>query len=278
LNKFYYELTITPNSYYELYLDLVLSITNEAIEELDGSIIIRSEETLDDIKEGIELFIQQLKDSLDDSIEAKMTLEQKQNDDWVQKYKDAIEPVVIDEFYIRPSWVEDDNSKLNIIIDPALTFGSGHHETTSSCIKAIGKYVKSSHKVIDVGCGSGILSIAASKLGAICDICDTDKLCVEDSLKNFDINNVKCNASWEGSARISTDKYDVVIANIVADVLIMINKDLKAVASDGAILILSGILDKYEQKVLNKFSDLKLLEVIKKNEWVTIVLQKDNNE
>jgi len=278
LDKFYYELTITPNSHYDLYIDLILNITTQAIEETNNTIIIRSEETLNDIQEGVEAFTDALQKNLDSNIICNITLEQKANEDWIENYKNSIKPIEVGKFYIHPSWIAEKLDKINISIDPALTFGSGHHETTNSCLEAISQYVQPSHKIIDVGCGSGILSIAAAKLGAMCDICDTDPLAVEDSIKNSKANNVKFANSWVGSATQTSQQYDIVIANIVADVLIMIHKDLKKILKENGILILSGILTVYEDKVLNKFiknNECKVVQIIHKNEWTTLILQKD---
>ena len=280
MNKFYYELIIKPKSYYELYLDLAISLVDEAIEELDGAIIVRSEDDLVEIEAGVNAFTDELSKAFDTKIECTTTLEQKENIDWIKAYQDSVQPVEVGDFYIHPSWIDAKENKKNILIDPALTFGSGHHETTSTCLESISKYVKPNNTVIDVGCGSGILGIASAKLNAIVDICDTDIVAVEDSIKNFEVNDVKCNDSWEGSSNKTTKQYDVVIANIVADVLTMINKDLKKATKDDGIIILSGIMDKHKDKVLKKFQDCILVDEIQKNEWVTLIVKKDrdNNE
>ena len=263
----YYELQIKPQSQYELFLDLISSLTQEALEENNGSIIARSEDDLTNIEFGVLEFAKQL------DISCETQVSKLKNEDWVNKYKEAVKAVEVDKFYIHPTWEPAKADKLNIIIDPALSFGSGHHETTSNCLVAISRYVKKENEVLDVGTGSGILAIGASKLGAIVDICDTDDFAVEDACKNFKKNETALNDSWVGSATKSTKKYDVVVANIVADVLVMISKDLKQCLSDNGILILSGILDKHIDKVLKKYKDLEQVELIQKNEWVTVVLR-----
>ena len=278
MEQHYYELTIKPNAYYELFLDLASSLTEDAIEELDDTIIIRSEEELDNIKEGIEAFAKELSNAFNTQITCEITLEKKSNQDWIKLYQESVQPIEIGEFYIYPSWYEAKDNKLNIVIDPTLAFGSGHHETTNTCIQAIEKYVTKGMSVCDVGTGSGILAIAAAKLGATVDICDTDPIAIEDSLKNLQTNSVTANRSWEGSVNMSETTYDVVIANIVADVLAIISKDLVKSTKDNGILIVSGIMEQYEQKVTSKFENYcDLIDRITENEWVTLILKKSKD-
>jgi ribosomal protein L11 methyltransferase len=273
LNKFYYELIVTPDSYYELFLDLITSLVDEAIEETDETIIVRSEDSLVDIEAGVLAFADELSNAFGSKIVCKTKIYKKENVDWIKKYQDSVQPVEVGEFYIHPSWKAPCKSKKNILIDPTLSFGSGHHETTSTCLQMISKYVKPNCTVLDVGCGSGILSIASTKLGATVDICDTDLVAVDDSVNNFKANGVKCNSCWEGSANKADRTYDVVIANIVADVLVMINKDLKKVTNTDGLIILSGIMDKYKTKVLSKFEECVVVDDIQKNGWITLVIK-----
>ncbi len=267
MSEYYYELIIQPQSKYDVFLDLLLAITNEAIEEDNGKMIARSEENLDNVKFGMEKLSQAL------NIPCEIVYEKKENIDWIKQYQDSVKSVQVGNFFIRPSWEEKKDDKIDIIINPALSFGSGHHETTSSCIEAIDKYVFKDNSVLDVGCGSGILSIASAKKEALVDICDTDEVCIKDSLENAKLNNVQFNTFWIGSVNKTDKKYDIVIANIVADVLVMISKDLKKHLKDDGILIISGILDKHISKVLKKFEDLEQLELIHKNEWITVVFK-----
>ncbi|RXJ67002.1 50S ribosomal protein L11 methyltransferase [Halarcobacter ebronensis] len=269
MSEYYYELIIKPSKNYELFLDLLGSLTNEALEECDdNSIIARSEDDLSDIEYGVKEFAKALE------IECKTTLTKKENVDWIKQYQESVKAVEVGKFYVRPSWEKPKEGKINIIIDPALSFGSGHHETTSSCLEAISEFVDRDDEVLDVGTGSGILAIAASKLECKVDICDTDEVCINDTKTNYNLNNVIFNNSWIGSANKASKEYDVVIANIVADVLTIIASDLKKCLKDNGILIISGILDKHIDKVLNKFQDMEELELIHKNEWMTVVLKK----
>jgi ribosomal protein L11 methyltransferase len=278
LKEFYYELLVTPNNYYNLYLDLILSITCEALQESEGTIIIRSEKPLDIIEEAIVVFTKELQKIFDVFVVCKILKNKKNNIDWIKKYQESVQAISVGKFYIHPEWISKVDNKINILINPALAFGSGHHETTSTCLEAISRYVKKDDTFIDVGTGSGILAIAGSKLGAKCDICDTDPISIINAKENFKFNNTNFIDSWEGSALKSDKSYNVVVANIVADVLIMIKNDLKQVLKDDGILVISGILDKYENKVLKKYKEFKLVEKIQKNEWVTFILSKEENE
>lgn len=287
MEKYYYELTIQPNLYYELFLDLASSLTKDALEELDETIIIRSEETLDDVESGILEFAKELSEAFSTDIKCKTILEKKENKDWIKLYQESVQPIEVGKFYIHPSWCEQKIDKLNIVIDPTLAFGSGHHETTNSCLLSVSKYITDTDKVCDIGTGSGILGIAAAKIGANVDICDTDIVAVEDAIKNFKSNDVSPTKYWEGSANTTNETYDVVIANIVADVLSMISKDIKKITKVNGIIILSGIMEQHKQKVLNKFlknEECEIIEELQQNEWVTLVLKrvkklkKANNE
>lgn len=269
MSKYYYELSITPKKdNYDFFLDLLENLTDEAIEEDEGSIIARSEEPLDDVAFGIEAFAKKL------NVDCKVILEKKDNIDWIKKYQESVKSIEIGNFFIRPEWEEKREDKIDIIINPALSFGSGHHETTNSCVVAIDKYVNENDTVLDVGTGSGILAIAAAKKGCVVDVCDTDEVCVVDTESNFELNGVKANNSWVGSCGDAKKEYDVVIANIVADVLVIIANELKNCLKKDGILIISGILDKHIKRVLNKFKDLEGVEVIQKNEWFTVVFKK----
>ena len=265
----YYELTVTPSAHLERFLDFVQNIYEEAIEVGETALILRSERALDEIVWGVESFAEALSEATGERVTVDTQLEERKNIDWIARYREAIRPVEVGDFYVYPSWESPKEGKRNIMIDPALAFGSGHHETTASCLDAIGRYVKAQMRVLDVGCGSGILGIAATMLGAGVDACDTDPLAVENAQKNFELNGCRAEHIWEGSVMAASDTYDVVVANIVADVLRMMAGDLKKCVKEGGHLILSGILDSKEAQIEEAFGDWKLLEPIKKSEWRT---------
>jgi ribosomal protein L11 methyltransferase len=271
----YYELRITPSKFKDEIENFLMERFFNGIEEKDNTLILRSEDKFDSLIEELKNYIKALEELFDTKVDLKIELLEKSNEDWIKKYQESIKPVEIDEFYIHPSWYPPKKDKINIVIDPALAFGSGHHETTRSCVKALKKYVSNGKELLDVGCGSGILGIVANKLGAVVDACDTDPIAVKSAKENFKLNNAEYREIWEGSASNTDKKYDVVVANIIADVLIFIAPELKERVKD--ILILSGIIDKYKDKVLQKYQDFDLIEEIKENEWVSLVLRKEVN-
>ena len=270
----YYELTITLNDdFVEFIADFVANIANDGVELGNGKIIVRSESDLTFVKDALIA----LEGTLNGSISMEYSMQTKENKDWIKSYQDSIEPIEAKKFYIFPSWYEPKDGLINIKIDPALAFGSGHHATTFSCLEAISEYIDGSESVIDVGCGSGILGLACKKLGASVELCDTDPLSVKSCKENFELNGESYEKLWEGSINKATVQYDVVIANIIADVLKLISKSLKLATKDGGRLILSGILDKKEEVVLEAFKDLKLEKRILKDEWVTLIYIKENS-
>jgi len=274
MQESYNQLVVRVSSHYDLFSDFLTDTIPVGFEEIDEGFIIRSEDELETIEWGIEQFREALQKALNTSIDVECILTKEKSSDWVKEYQDAITPVEIEPFYIYPTWEEPKEDRINIVLDPALAFGTGHHPTTATCLQGIAKYVKDGDEVIDVGCGSGILSIAALKLGAIADACDTDPISVENSTINAYENSVAYRNIWEGSAAMSEKTYDVTIANIVADVLTYIASDLKKITKPDGVLILSGILDKYENKVLKFYQDCPLLERITQDEWVTLILKR----
>lgn len=274
MEDYYFELVVKVSSHHDLFSNFLADTIPVGFEETDEGFIVRSEDNLETIAWGIEQFCEALQKALGEKIELDLTQSKLKSSDWVENYQKSIEPLEIDKFYIHPIWDEPSDTLINIAINPALAFGTGHHPTTATSLKAISQYVKNGDTLLDVGCGSGILGIGAIKLGAIVDACDTDPVSVENSLENAQMNGVEFNQVWEGSSSNATSKYDIVVANIVADVLTFIANDLKKALKDDGILILSGILDKYEDKVLNFYKDFEIVQRIAQEEWVTLILKR----
>ncbi|MDO9303837.1 MAG: 50S ribosomal protein L11 methyltransferase [Sulfuricurvum sp.] len=274
MQDYYYMLVVKPSAHIELFGDFLADVIPVGFEEIDDGFIVRSEENLETVSWGIEQFAEALQSALGEVIDLELTLTKEKNNDWIAQYQQGITPIEIAPFYIHPTWEAPKEGMLNIAIDPALAFGTGHHPTTASCLRAIAGYVNEGDTLMDVGCGSGILAMAALRKGAIVDACDTDPLSVENTIVNAEQNGLSFRRLWEGPIQETNEVYDVIVANIVADVLVFIASDLKKRLRDGGILILSGIMDKYEDKVLRAYKTYELSERIVENEWVTLVLTK----
>ncbi|XAK24564.1 50S ribosomal protein L11 methyltransferase [Campylobacter coli] len=274
MQKFYYELFLEIQEQYKnLFLDFVFDLGVDAIEEKGNGIYIRSEENLEELTWAIEIFAQKLsqKFNLKENILLRKSIEKKENKDWVEEYKKGIKPILIDNIYIHTTWQEEKENYLNIKINPALAFGSGHHESTYGCVKFLQKFAKNNLRSLDIGCGSGILAIVMAKLGCEVEICDTDDLAIKSALENARLNNVNFAQAWHGSVDKAEGLYDLVVANIIADVILILEKDIKKHLEDNAILILSGILDKYKTRIKEKFQDLELIDEMQINEWCSLV-------
>lgn len=205
-----------------------------------------------------------------------------QDSDWENSWKDYFDILNIGEkFVIVPTWREYENEegKYVINIDPGMAFGTGGHETTSLCIKNLEKYVKPHDNVIDVGCGSGILSIAASYLtdGSLKAV-DLDKLAVDVSRENFALNNLENRIEVEEASLLTkeTKKYDVIVANILAHIIGLMLEDAYKLLEDGGYFITSGIIKDKKDELLEKMLEqgFKLVEETSDNEWYSFVVTK----
>ena len=202
--------------------------------------------------------------------------------DWENSWKDYFDILNIGEkFVIVPTWREYENeeNKYVINIDPGMAFGTGGHETTSLCIKNLEKYVKPHDNIIDVGCGSGILSIAASYLtdGEIKAV-DLDKLAVDVSRENFALNNLENRITVEEVSLLTkeTKKYNVIVANILAHIIELMLDDAYKLLEDGGYYITSGIIKDKKDELLEKMLErgFKLIEETSDNEWYSFVVTK----
>ncbi len=205
-----------------------------------------------------------------------------QDSDWENSWKDYFDILNIGEkFVIVPTWREYENEegKYVINIDPGMAFGTGGHETTSLCIKNLEKYVKPHDNVIDVGCGSGILSIAASYLtdGNLKAV-DLDKLAVDVSRENFALNNLENRIEVEEASLLTkeTKKYDVIVANILAHIIELMLEDAYKLLEDGGYFITSGIIKDKKDELLEKMlkPGFKLVEETSDDEWYSFVVTK----
>ena len=208
-----------------------------------------------------------------------ITLDEKENQDWSKKWKEKWTVThVTDRVAIVPSWINytPKENEITINIDPGCAFGTGTHQTTQLCMKALEKYLSAGDKVADIGTGSGILAIYAMKLGASSAFgCDNDETVIDVCRKNAQINNVKCAFELTTADKL-TDKYDFICANILHNVLAEIMGDLKNIMKDNAKMSLSGILDEKKTVVLEAIEreGLKIIDTISQNQWISFVVQK----
>lgn len=206
-------------------------------------------------------------------------LEEKKSEDWSQKWKKKWDVThVTDKIAVVPDWIDYVPKKGEVIIklEPGCAFGTGTHQTTQLCMKALEKYMKPNDKVADIGMGSGILSILAKKLGASYVYgCDTDDTVIEVAKENAKKNGV--DAIFElGTADKVNEKFDFVCANILHFVLAEIMGDLKNLMKKGAIMSLSGILDEKKQMVIDAYEkeNLELIEEIHQDQWTSFVVKR----
>jgi len=203
-------------------------------------------------------------------------------EDWAHKWKEYFKPFRIgDRIVVKPIWetFEASNTDLIIEIDPGMAFGSGTHETTSMCALAMEKYVHKNNTVLDVGCGSGILGIIAAKYGAshVKGI-DIDINAIKIAKENIVHNSVQDIVEIREGDLLEqvSETYDVVVANILAEVIVMITPDIVDVLSDEGVFIASGIISNRKDLVLATLEQwhYDVLEILEKGDWVTIISSK----
>ena len=222
--------------------------------------------------------------------EGTITQSETEDVDWINNWKQFFQSFYIDDILIKPTWEElkeEDKDKFLIEIDPGVSFGTGKHETTQLCIRQIRKYMNEGDKVLDVGCGSGILSIVALKLGASHVVgTDLDENCITSTYENMQVNHLKQSLGefFIGNLiddlalqeRVGTGEYDIVVANILADVIIPMAPVIPARLKEDGIFITSGIIDfkENEVKLAIEAAGLTILETNHQGEWVNITAQK----
>lgn len=222
--------------------------------------------------------------------ECTITESETEDKDWINNWKQYFHQFYVDDILITPSWEEvkaEDQSKMIIHIDPGTAFGTGMHETTQLCLRQLKKYVTDQTEILDVGTGSGILSIAALKLGARHAVgTDLDPCAVSAVAENLEANGIPAEAMEMILGNIIDDKavqdqvgyekYDIVAANILADVLVPLTPVICGQLKKGGIYIISGILDVKEEVVTEavKKAGLEVLEVTHQGEWVSVTARK----
>ena len=212
--------------------------------------------------------------------------------DWINNWKKYFSSFTIGNILIKPTWEElkeEDKDKFMIEIDPGISFGTGKHETTQLCIKELVKYIGDDHpKVLDVGCGSGILSIVALKLGAREVVgTDIDADCMTSTRENMEVNHLDASLGTfyvgnliddvELQEKVGTEEYEIVVANILADVIIPMAPVIPARLKKGGYFITSGIIDFKEEAVKEAIeaAGLEVVQINHQGEWVNITARKN---
>ena len=207
------------------------------------------------------------------------SVQKKPNEDWSKKWKEKWDVThVSDRITVVPDWIEYSphrEDEVIIRLEPGCAFGTGTHQTTQLCMKAIEKYMPSNAKMADIGTGSGILAICASKFGAS-EVygCDNDPTVIDVAKENAFKNDAECTFELNTADKI-TEKYDFICANILHNVLAEIMGNLKNIMKDGATMVLSGILDEKKPVVIDavKKYNLTLLEEAHQDQWVALIVK-----
>ncbi|MCF6466518.1 50S ribosomal protein L11 methyltransferase [Clostridium sp. Cult2] len=208
-----------------------------------------------------------------------VTLKEVYEKDWAEAWKKYYKPIRIGEkIVIKPTWEDYEKKESEIIIelDPGMAFGTGTHETTMMCIEALEGYVRKGQVVLDIGCGSGILSIVAAKLGAEKVIgVDLDEMCIKVCNENIRLNGVQDSVEVRGGNlfNVISEKADIIVSNIIAEVIIDIIDQIENYLLEGGIFIASGIIVEKVDMVEKKLSEngFKVLEIKYMDEWALIV-------
>ncbi|GIM28078.1 ribosomal protein L11 methyltransferase [Clostridium polyendosporum] len=236
------------------------------------------EDNIDEVINYVEEKIKELKDIGINVGEGKVVRTEMHEEDWANNWKKYYKPTKVgNRIVIKPIWeayVESDE-ELVVELDPGMAFGTGNHETTRMCVEALEKYVKADTTVFDIGTGSGILAIVASKLGAKHVVgVDLDPVAVDSAKENVEFNKLDNIEILEGNLLdVVNGKADIVVANIIAEIICILTDDVKKVLNKEGLFITSGIIHDRRQMVIDKLqgSGFEVVEVNMDGEWNCIV-------
>ncbi|NLW17405.1 MAG: 50S ribosomal protein L11 methyltransferase [Firmicutes bacterium] len=212
---------------------------------------------------------------------AEVTLSEVQEEDWANAWKDYYKPIPVGEkLLIKPSWEEiAPTDRLVIELHPAMAFGTGSHATTTMCLEILEREIKGGERVIDVGCGSGILSIAAARLGASqVEALDYDPVAVKVARENVSINEVadKVRVAQSDLLQAASAPADIIVANIIARIIIQLIPQIDSFLAPGGLFIASGIIGERLDAVLAALAahDFVVVEQKHENDWYALVCHK----
>ena len=257
----------------------------------NGKLLLQGEETdAESILSMVEEELECLKSFMDIG-EGTVTVDETEDIDWINNWKEFFHQFYIDDLLVIPSWeevAEEDKDKMILHIDPGTAFGTGMHETTQLCIRQLRKFITPETVLLDVGTGSGILAILSLMFGAKSAVgTDLDPCAVEAVRENSEVNGIDPEKFTMMIGNIITEKevqdkvgyecYDIVVANILADVLVPLTPVIVNQMKKGGIYITSGIIDDKEETVVEavKAAGLEVLEVTYQGEWVSVTARKN---
>lgn len=274
------------------YLSFFVEEKDHPVEGSNYPAIVLNEEetTAEQVLAMVEQELAELKEFNLDIGEGTVTIEETEDIDWINNWKQYFHQFTIDDVLVIPSWEEvqeEDKDKMILHIDPGTAFGTGMHDTTQLCIRQLKKYVTKDTVLLDVGTGSGILSILSLMFGAKKAVgTDLDPCAVEAVKDNMEVNHIDAKDFTMMIGNIITEKeiqdrvgyecYDIVVANILAEVLQLLTPVIVSQLKPGGIYITSGIINDKEQVVRDavEAAGLELVEVTYQGEWVSVTARK----
>lgn len=279
-------ISITEEEKKEMFIDILPELDpDEGIATLSFYIEDAADlgKTIDNVLKGLD----ELSEYVDIG-EGIISTSETEDKDWINNWKEFFKPFRVDEnIIIKPTWEslkEKKEDDLVIEIDPGTAFGTGAHETTKLCILGLKKYLDGESKILDVGCGSGILSIIALKLGAKSALgIDIDPNAIEATHENAQVNQIKLDDFTIMSGNIINDvkvqkeigfhKYDIVVANILADVIIPLSGMIKQHMKPEGLFITSGIINTKKEEVKEAIlsNGFQIVEINEMGEWISII-------
>lgn len=281
---------LTEDEIHAMYVDLL----EDDIVPDDGKARIHcyfdEQEDLETMTLKIQTMIERLKGFMDVG-EGTISLDKTQEEDWINNWKKFFKPIQLDEqIVIKPTWETLKNPKKDTIvieIDPGTAFGTGSHETTKLCIQGMKPYIKEDTKILDIGCGSGILSVIGIKLGAdYAVLTDIDPRAIDAVPDNFKMNHLseECYELHQGNvlddpefaASLGQHCYPVVVANILADVISPLIEIVDQYLTEEGVFIISGIINTKEKEIKDKLEafGFETLETRRMKDWVSMTARK----
>ena len=259
-------------------------------EQEDGSLLVNGEErTRQSILEDVERELEDLR-AFCEIGEGTVVVDETEDIDWINNWKQYFHQFYIDDILVIPSWEDvkpEDSGRMVLHIDPGTAFGTGMHETTQLCIRQLKKFITPETELLDVGTGSGILGILSLMFGAKhvvgtdldpCAVPAVEDNCANNGIRpeQFDMMIGNIITEKEVQDRVGYEKYDIVVANILADVLVPLTPVILHQLKPGGIYITSGIIDDKESTVVEavKAAGLEVLEVTYQGEWVSVTARK----